>query len=83
MTFEEIREMLRSEPSQKKSIPKVVKHSYKKGEVFPNENILEEPEEGIYFENDIMDKNYYYRKLAERLGYTRVYQFSGCKEALI
>ena len=79
MTFEEIRDMLRSEPSQKKSIPKVIRHQSKSKEIFPNENVLKEPEDGIYFDQDIMNKDYYYQKLAQRLGYSRVYNFSGCR----
>lgn len=77
MTFEEIRDMLRSEPSQKKSIPKVIRHKDKIHEIFPNEDVLEHPKDGIFFENDIMNKDYYYQKLAQRLGYSRVYNFSG------
>ena len=70
--------MLRSEPSNKKSIAKVIRHAEKTNEVFPNEHVLEEPEDGIYYDNDIMNKDYYYQKLAQRLGYSRVYNFSGC-----
>lgn len=77
MTFEEIRDKLRSEPNQKKAIPKVERNYHKKSEMFPNEHVVEDPEDGIYFDNDIMDKDYYYRRLAERLGYSRVYNFSG------
>lgn len=79
MTFEEIRDMLRSEPNQKKSIPKVKRHHEKVVEVFPNERILEHPQDGIFFANDVMNKDYYYQKLAQRLGYSRVYNFSGCE----
>lgn len=77
MTFEEIRDKLRSEPNQKKAIPKVERNHMKKAEMFPNERVAEDHEDGIYFDNDIMDKDYYYRRLAERLGYSRVYNFSG------
>lgn len=83
MTFEEIRDMLRSEPTNKKSISKVRRHQSKSKEIFPNEDVLEHDEDGIYFENDIMNKDYYYHKLAQRLGYSRVYNFSGCNYLLI
>lgn len=83
MTFEEIRDMLRSEPSQKKSIPKVRRFQEKSKEIFPNEDVLEHPKEGIFYDHDIMNKDYYYQKLAQRLGYSRVYNFSGCKVNLI
>lgn len=74
--------MLRSEPNQKKSISKVERNHVKQGEMFPNKNVLYEPEDGIYFDNDIMDKNYYYKRLAERLAYSRVYNFSGGRPLL-
>lgn len=68
--------MLRSEPSQKKSIDKFLRNGSKVKEVFPNKDVLEQ-KDGIFHDNDIMDKDYYYQKLAQRLGYSRVYNFSG------
>ena len=75
-TMMQIRDILRSEPTQKKSIPKVCRDGELKGEIFPNEEIEEHPEEGIYYPNDVMNKDYYYQKLAQRLGYSKAYNFN-------
>ncbi len=68
--------MLRSEPSQKKSVDKFLRNGNKIKEVFPNKDVLER-KDGIFHDNDIMNKDYYYQKLAQRLGYSRVYNFTG------
>lgn len=82
MTFEEIRDMLRCEPNQKKSIPKFLRNGKLSKEVFPNEDILQHQEEGIFYEDDIMNKDFYYAHLAERLGYGRVYNFNAVNQSL-
>lgn len=80
-TFEEIRDMLRSEPNQKKSLDKFIRNAKKHPEIFPNEKVPDEEEE-IFLDHDIMNKDYYYQKLAQRLGYSRVYQFGNVNTSL-
>ena len=80
MTFEEIRDMLRSDPNQQKSIDKFIRNAKKSKEIFPNEKVPKE--EDIYFESDIMNKDYYYKHLANRLGYSRVYSMNAVNQSL-
>jgi CRISPR/Cas system-associated endonuclease/helicase Cas3 len=73
--------MLRNEPTQKKSIDKFMRNAKKHPEIYPNEKVPDEQTE-IFLDHDIMDKNYYYQKLAQRLGYSRVYQFGNVNTSL-
>jgi uncharacterized protein YijF (DUF1287 family) len=81
-TMAQVRDILRSEPAQKKSIAKVERDIHKKREYYPNEVLMEHPEENIYHPDDIMDKDYYYTKLAQRLGFSKAYDFNPDDDSL-
>ena len=68
--------MLRIEPNNKISIEKNLKHAKKLGDYFPNKDILD-GKEGLHFDNDVNDKDYYYKRLSKRLAYSRVYKMDG------
>lgn len=65
--------MLRSAPSQKKALKKFSRNHKKMPEVFPNANVMQD-KDGIFLDNNIMNKDYYYKKLVQRLGYARAYK---------
>lgn len=82
MTFEEIRDMLRTEPNNKKNLDKVERNIDRMDEMYPNEEVLNDPD-GIFYNEDIWDKDYFYQKLAKRLGYSRVYRMDNSRIELL
>ena len=71
MDFAQMRKLLREKPDKKKNKEKYVKKIRKGKELFPNKNIGSGDNSDIHFENDYMDKDYFYQHLAQRLGYSR------------
>lgn len=70
-TFAEMRVLLREHPAKKKHLEKYHEMIVRDKEFRPNKGIEKPAGKEIYYENDYDDKDYYYRNIAKRLGYSR------------